>query len=93
MIKVKDLTVSIQDKRVLKDVNLHIAQGETIVLLGPNGSGKTSLLKTIIGIPDYKVESGRILFRGKDITGLTIDERAEARDWVYPFSAHQRLEV
>lgn len=76
MIEVKNLTVSIEDKRVLKDVNLHIAQGETIVLLGPNGSGKTSLLKTIIGIPEYKVESGRILFSGKDITGLTIDERA-----------------
>jgi len=77
MIEVKNLTVSIEDKRVLKDVNLHIAQGETIVLLGPNGSGKTSLLKTIIGIPGYKVESGRIIFSGKDITGLTIDERAK----------------
>jgi Fe-S cluster assembly ATP-binding protein len=76
MIEVKNLTVSIEDKRVLKDVNLHIAQGETIVLLGPNGSGKTSLLKTIIGIPEYKVESGRILFKSEDITELTIDERA-----------------
>ncbi|MBU4373622.1 MAG: ABC transporter ATP-binding protein [Euryarchaeota archaeon] len=76
MIEVKNLTVSVENKRVLKDVNLHIVQGETIVLLGPNGSGKTSLLKTIIGIPEYKVESGRILFSGKDITELTIDERA-----------------
>ncbi len=57
-------------------MNLHIAQGETIVLFGPNGSGKTSLLKTIVGIPKYSVESGRILFRGEDITELTIDERA-----------------
>ncbi|VVB97558.1 putative branched-chain amino acid transport ATP-binding protein LivG [uncultured archaeon] len=76
MIEIKNLTVSIEDKRVLNDVNLYIAQGETIVLLGPNGSGKTSLLNTIIGIPEYRVESGRILFSGKDIIGLTIDERA-----------------
>ena len=59
-------------------MNLHIAQGETIVLLGPNGSGKTSLLKTIIGIPEYKVESGRILFSGKDITRLN-SHRGEKR--------------
>jgi Fe-S cluster assembly ATP-binding protein len=76
MIEVKNLTVSVGDKRVLKDANLHVAQGETIVLFGPNGSGKTSLLKTIIGIPEYKVESGRILFSGEDITELTVDERA-----------------
>ncbi len=77
MIEVKNLTVSIEDKRVLQEVNLHIAKGETIALLGPNGSGKTSLLKTIIGIPGYRVESGRILFNGVDITELTMDNRAK----------------
>jgi Fe-S cluster assembly ATP-binding protein len=77
MIEVKNLTVSIEDKRVLKDVNLHIKQGETIILFGPNGSGKTSLLKTIIGIPGYRVESGRILFNNIDITELTMDKRAK----------------
>lgn len=76
MIEVKNLTVSIEGKRILKDVNLNIVQGETIVLFGPNGSGKTSLLKTIMGIPEYRVESGRIIFREEDITGLTICERA-----------------
>lgn len=77
MIEVKNLTVSIEDKRVLQEVNLHIAKGETIALLGPNGSGKTSLLKTMIGIPGYRVESGRILFNGVDITELTMDNRAK----------------
>jgi Fe-S cluster assembly ATP-binding protein len=77
MIEVKNLTVSIEDKRVLQEVNLHIAKGETMALLGPNGSGKTSLLKTIIGIPGYRVESGRILFNGVDITEHTMDERAK----------------
>ena len=76
MIELKDVTVRIEDKMVLKDVNLHIAKGETIALFGPNGSGKTSLLKTIIGIPAYRIESGRIFFDGADITELTLDERA-----------------
>ncbi len=77
MIEIKNLTVSIQGKKVLRDANLQIAKGETIALFGPNGSGKTSLLKTIIGIPEYRVESGRILFNGADITDLAIDQRAK----------------
>lgn len=76
IIEIHDLTVSVEGKRILKDVNLQIAKGETVSLLGPNGSGKTSLFKAIMGIPAYKVESGTILFKGENITGLTIDERA-----------------
>ena len=77
MIEVKNLTVSIEDKKVLKDVNLHIKQGETIILFGPNGSGKTSLLKTIIGIPGYRIESGKILFNNMDITEIAMEKRAK----------------
>jgi Fe-S cluster assembly ATP-binding protein len=76
VIEIENLTVSVEGKKILKDINLYVSQGETVALFGPNGSGKTSLFKTIIGIPVYKVESGRILFKGEDITGLTIDERA-----------------
>jgi len=76
MIDIKNLSVSVEGKRILSDVNLHIGQGETIVLFGPNGSGKTSLLKTIMGIPQYRVEAGSIVFRGEDITKCSIDERA-----------------
>lgn len=76
MIQVTDLTVSIAGKRILRDVNLRIARGETAVLFGPNGCGKTSLLKAIMGGMEYRVESGSILFDGRDITALTIDERA-----------------
>lgn len=76
MIEIKNLTVSIAGKIILKDVNLFIKKGETVALFGPNGSGKTSLLNTIIGIPDYRVKSGKIVFRGEDITELAIDDRA-----------------
>jgi Fe-S cluster assembly ATP-binding protein len=61
---------------VLKNVNLRIGSGETHALFGPNGTGKTTLLNAIAGIPRYVVKGGRILFRGRDITKLTIDDRA-----------------
>ena len=76
MLDIKNLTVRVDEKKILHNINLSIHKGETAVLLGPNGSGKTSLLKTIIGIPDYKLESGSIIFKGRDITALSIDERA-----------------
>jgi Fe-S cluster assembly ATP-binding protein len=76
MIEVKELTVSIGGKRVLREVNLQIARGEAVALFGPNGCGKTSLLRTIMGGQEYRVETGKILFNGQDITGLAIDERA-----------------
>jgi Fe-S cluster assembly ATP-binding protein len=66
----------VDGKRILNEVSLHIRRGETVVLFGPNGSGKTSLLKTIMGIPQYRVESGSIFFRGEEITNRSIDERA-----------------
>jgi Fe-S cluster assembly ATP-binding protein len=76
MIEIADLSVSVQGKNILNGVNLSIGKGETVVLFGPNGSGKTSLLKTIMGMPQYKVESGKIIYRGDDITEYSIDERA-----------------
>ena len=76
MLLIEDLQVKIGNKKVLKHVNLEIQPGETHILFGPNGSGKTSLLMTIMGYPQYKVTGGKILFNGEDITHMTIDERA-----------------
>jgi len=68
--------VAVGDKEILHDINFGIKAGETHVLFGPNGSGKTTLLMTIMGSPKYQVTKGSIIFRGKDIVGLPVDERA-----------------
>jgi len=76
MLAIENLTVEVADKVVLKDINLKIEVGETHVLFGPNGSGKTSLLMSILGFPQYRLIQGKIYFKGEDITHLSIDERA-----------------
>ncbi len=77
MLLVEDLRVELAGKVLLKDVHLEIRPGETHILFGPNGSGKTSLLMTLMGYPQYEVTKGRILFKGVDITHFPIDERAK----------------
>ncbi len=76
MLEIKQLSVKVRDREILHGVNLNIKAGETHVLFGPNGSGKTTLLMTIMGLPKYRVTKGSIKFKGKDIVGLPIDERA-----------------
>ncbi len=76
VLTVKDLTVKIAGKKVLDGVNLEVPEGKTHVLLGPNGSGKTSLIMSILGFPSCRVLSGRIWFNGTDITAMPTDERA-----------------
>ncbi len=73
---IENLKVSVEGREILHGVNLRVGEGETHLLLGPNGSGKTTLLNAIMGFPKYKVTGGSILYRGKDITGLPINERA-----------------
>ncbi len=77
MLEVQNLNVQVGDREVLHDINLEIPDGETHVLMGPNGTGKSTLLSTIMGFGNYTVTKGTILFRGKDITGLSVHERAE----------------
>ncbi len=76
MLAIEDLKVELGGRDILKHIDLEIHPGETHILFGPNGSGKTSLLMTIMGYPQYKVKAGKIIFKGEDITHLPINERA-----------------
>ena len=77
MLEIDNLSVAIDGKQILNGVSLSIPAGETHVLFGPNGGGKTTLLMSIMGFPRYRVTQGRIRFLGKDITDLPLDERAK----------------
>jgi Fe-S cluster assembly ATP-binding protein len=77
MLSIEHLSVEVDGKRILNDVNMTIKEGETHALFGPNGSGKSSLLFSIAGVPRYVVTEGKILYKGKDITNATMDERAK----------------
>ena len=76
MLTIEDLHVNIGDKQVLDGINLEIKEGETFILFGPNGSGKTSLLMSLMGFSGYEVTKGKISFKGEDITHAPMYERA-----------------
>lgn len=76
LLQVKDLHVGVQDKEILNGVNFEIPEGETHVLMGPNGTGKSTLGYALIGHPKYEVTEGSIVFDGEDITEEGADERA-----------------
>ena len=76
ILDVKDLTVNVEGKNILKGVNFNLKSGQSHILFGPNGSGKTTLISAIVGLPSYEIPSGEIVFDGRNITRLTVDERA-----------------
>jgi Fe-S cluster assembly ATP-binding protein len=77
LLEIQDLHVEAGGREILKGVTMNLEEGETCVLFGPNGSGKSTLLATIMGYGMTTVTSGKIFFKGKNITHMTVDQRAK----------------
>lgn len=77
-LEIKNLNVSIGDKQILKDFCLTVPKGEVHAIMGPNGTGKSTLAKAMAGHPDYEVTSGEIFIDGENIMELEADERSRA---------------
>ncbi|CAD2072786.1 ABC transporter ATP-binding protein [Phocicoccus schoeneichii] len=78
VLEIKDLHVEIEGKEILKGVNLTIKQGEIHAVMGPNGTGKSTLAQAIMGHPSYEVTKGEVLLDGENVLELEVDERAHA---------------
>lgn len=74
--EIKELEVSVEDEKIVKGVSLEVEPGEIHAIMGPNGSGKSTLCKSLMGNPEYSIDSGKILIDGKDVTDEETDERA-----------------
>jgi Fe-S cluster assembly ATP-binding protein len=77
-LEIKDLHIAIGDKPIVKGLSLTIRQGEVHAIMGPNGTGKSTLAKAIAGHPDYTITGGDVLLDGQSILAMEVDERARA---------------
>ncbi len=77
-LEIKNLHVSVENKEILKGVDLTVNTGEVHALMGPNGNGKSTLLMTIMGHPKYKVTEGSITLDGEDVLAMSVDRRSKA---------------
>ncbi|MDP3509416.1 MAG: Fe-S cluster assembly ATPase SufC [Candidatus Melainabacteria bacterium] len=89
LLEIVDLHVNVEDKEILKGVNLTIRAGEIHAIMGRNGSGKSTLSYALMGHPRYKVTSGKMLYKGQEISEMSPDQRAKlglALAFQYPVS-------
>ena len=75
-LEIKDLHVSIEGKEILKGLDLTVEQGKVHAIMGPNGTGKSTLAYTLMGHPSYTVTEGEVFFKGQNVLGLKPDERS-----------------
>ncbi|MBS1808225.1 MAG: Fe-S cluster assembly ATPase SufC [Acidobacteria bacterium] len=76
MLEIRNLHAKIEDREILRGINLTVNAGEVHAIMGPNGSGKSTLAKVLAGHPDYEVTEGEVLYFGKNLFDLEADERA-----------------
>lgn len=73
---IRELKVSIEGKQILNGVDLKVKQGEVHAIMGPNGTGKSTLAYTLMGHPSYSVDSGSVIFKGQNLLDMAVDERS-----------------
>ena len=78
MLDVKNLQVRVEDKEILRGINLTVKAGEVHAIMGPNGSGKSTLARALAGHPGYTVTGGEVSYQGQDLLDMDPDERARA---------------
>src|SRR6478672_7433113 len=76
LLEVKNLKVRVEDKEILKGINLTVKPGEVHAIMGPNGSGKSTFARALSGHPGYEVTDGQVLYNGQDLLDMDPDERA-----------------
>src|SRR6187455_3545802 len=76
MLNIKDLSARVEDKQILKGLNLEVKPGEVHAIMGPNGSGKSTLVQVLAGREGYEVTQGSVTFKGRDLLALPPEERA-----------------
>lgn len=77
-LKIENLSVAVEGTEILKDFNLEIKGGEIHAIMGPNGTGKSTLSSALMGHPKYEITGGKVTFNGEDLLEMEVDERAKA---------------